>query len=31
VTYQQDGRTLAALTIGRDEQNVRVEAQMETL
>jgi len=29
VTYQEDGRTLAVVTIGRDEQNLRVEAQME--
>jgi apoptosis-inducing factor 3 len=28
VTYQQNGRTLAVATIARDEQNLRVEAQM---
>jgi NADPH-dependent 2,4-dienoyl-CoA reductase/sulfur reductase-like enzyme/nitrite reductase/ring-hydroxylating ferredoxin subunit len=31
VTYQQDGRTLAVVTVSRDEQNLRVEAQMEAL
>jgi apoptosis-inducing factor 3 len=29
VTYQHDGQTLAVVTIGRDEQNLRVEAHME--
>lgn len=29
VTYQQDGRTLAVVTVGQDEQNLRAEAQME--
>jgi apoptosis-inducing factor 3 len=29
VTYQQDGQALGVVTIGRDEQNLRVEAHME--
>lgn len=31
VLYQQDGRTLAVVTVSRDEQNLRAEAQMEGL
>jgi NADPH-dependent 2,4-dienoyl-CoA reductase/sulfur reductase-like enzyme len=31
VTYQQGGRTLAVVTVGQDEHNLRTEAQMEAL
>jgi NADPH-dependent 2,4-dienoyl-CoA reductase/sulfur reductase-like enzyme/nitrite reductase/ring-hydroxylating ferredoxin subunit len=30
ITYQQDGRTLAVVTVGRDAESLRAEAQLET-